>query len=104
MTTKPTSGERIAAFMQAQQLKPRELWIEVWFVPAEGGFSWRASEEMTKTDCKDTSWLWETYHVLQGKQFKVVICSHWRIPFELSVSIADDIVKGRTVRHRLIIE
>lgn len=104
MTTKPTSGDRIAAFMQAQQLKPQELWIEVWFVEVEGGFSWRASEEMTKTDSKDTSWLWETYHVLQGRQFKVVICSHWRIPFELCISIADDIVKGRTVRHHLIIE
>lgn len=101
---KPTSGERIADFMSALQVKPVELFIEVWFVPCEGGFTWRASEDMTGTDNKKQPNLWETYHMLQGKEYKVVICSHWKIPFNLSIWIADDIVKGRTVRHELILE
>lgn len=103
-SNKPTSGERIAAFMQAVNEKPRELWIEVWFIPVEGGFTWRASEDMTGTDSKKHADLWRTWHYLEGKRAKVVICSHWSIPLELSIQIADDIVKGKTIRHELILE
>jgi len=101
---KPTSGERIADFMVGQAKEPRRLWIEVWFVPCEGGFTWRASEDMTGTDSKKESELWKTYHRLSGVEYEVVVCSQWKIPLNLSISIADDVVKGRTVRHELMLE
>jgi hypothetical protein len=101
---KPTSGERIAAFMDAQQVKPQKLWIEVWFVPCDGGFTWRASSDMTYTENKDTRELWETFHVLEGKNYHVTICSHWYFDIQLAIWIADDIVKGRTIEHRLFVE
>ena len=104
MSTKPTSGERIADFMAQQRKEPQQLYIEVWFVPCGGGYTWRADENTEGTDNRKEPNLWETYHLLEGKEFRVVICSHWKIPFNLSIWIADDIVKGRTIRHELILE
>jgi hypothetical protein len=101
---KPTSGERIADFMAGQTKEPQRLWLEVWFVPAAAGLTWRVSEDMTGTDNKKEQKLWKTYHRLSGKQYEVVVCSQWKIPLDLSIQIADDVVKGRTVRHELILE
>jgi len=104
MSNKPTSGERIAAFMEHHRSKPLDIWLEVWFVPVKDGFEWRCSDDTSKTDMRTEPDLWQSYHVLQGKQFRVTFCSVWKVPIGLAVEIADAVVKGRTIRHELILE
>jgi len=101
---KPTPEERIAAFMAEQAKEPQKLWLEVWFVPSVAGLTWRVSEDMAGTDNRRKPGLWETYYRFAGKEYEVVVCSQWKIPLNLSISIADDVVKGRTIRHELILE
>lgn len=101
---KPTSGERIADFMQQARIDRRELWLECWFVEDNGKFLPRVDHETTAKDARRSPELWTTWYLLEGQQFKVVFCSQWKVPIELAIWIADQVVKGKTVYHELILE
>lgn len=103
MAQKPTSGERIADFMASGQA-PRELWLECWFVLQGEHFAPRVSADLSALDNRREPDLWKTWYLLEGREYRVVFCSQWKIPFELAVWIADAVVKRRTVYHELILE
>lgn len=104
MTEKPTAGDRIAAFMAAQQHTRRELWLECWFIPQGETFAPRVDCDFSALDNRREPDLWRTWYLLEGQEFKIVFCSQWKVPFELAIWIADAVVKGRTVYHELILE
>lgn len=104
MIEKPTSGERIAAFMEAAKEERREMWLECWFVPQGETFAPRVDADFSARDARRSPELWRTWYLLEGKEFRVVFCSQWKVPFELAIWISDAVAKGRTVYHELIIE
>lgn len=104
MINKPTAGERIAAFMAQARQERQELWIECWFYEQEGQFLPRIDHDMTAKDARRSPENWRTWYVLEGKEFKVVFCSQWKVPIALAIWICDQVLKGRTVHHELILE
>lgn len=99
---KPTSGERIAAFMARLQVKEPTICIDVWRVKIGGSFTWRAQVFTEFSDNMQNPSMWETYYRFDGKSRTVVLVSRDKWTRAQVVAIADMIVKGKTVIHELI--